>query len=330
MGFGAFLGGAAAQGSKEISDQDDRAFKLKLQNAQIEGQIKAQTRQQEEAARLAQVDEGTSKKLREWAGISPKEGPMNAQSASTALGMGKAMHQPTGSGRNSVTMSGKMIMDNVPKGKELGLDENTMYPMAVANFLRAATKDNMGTAEMRNQVVGILTFQESLDALEAKYKQFDPSNPASKTASQMWAGLTKGYSFTGKKSAAGAAQELKDEVLRSADNADVADMLLSKIQVALDLTKATSGGHASDLDLKLNMQVVPDYTGDVKLQGLRFQSLRDRSNTKMSVIGKAAPKIVEKPEEVIVADAEAEKRKKRLAAARAYQQQINPPKVANE
>ena len=42
MGIGAFFGGMAKGASEELDTQEANAFKLKLQNAQIEGQIKAQ------------------------------------------------------------------------------------------------------------------------------------------------------------------------------------------------------------------------------------------------------------------------------------------------
>lgn len=84
--FGAFLGGAAKGAGDELDNQEAMAFKLKLQNAQIEGELA-------NAKKLADynsVDPNTAKKLREWSGIAPAEGPMNAASASAALGMGKA------------------------------------------------------------------------------------------------------------------------------------------------------------------------------------------------------------------------------------------------
>ncbi len=86
MGMGAFFGGAAKGASQELDNQNDRAFKLKLQNAQIEGQMRAN----EQQAKLNEVDSSTAKGLREWSGLAPAEGPMNSQSAMAALGMGKA------------------------------------------------------------------------------------------------------------------------------------------------------------------------------------------------------------------------------------------------
>ena len=89
MGMGGFAEGMDDGLKTYLNNQQNQegmAFKLKLQNAQIEGQLA-------NAKKLADynsVDPNTSKTLREWSGIEQADGPMNAASASAALGMGKS------------------------------------------------------------------------------------------------------------------------------------------------------------------------------------------------------------------------------------------------
>lgn len=280
-----FLQGLAQGASKELSDQEARAFQLKLQSAQIEAQVQAATVQHQRS--LASPD--VTAKVFGNAGMTPKPGQQETVPALGLLQSGfNAQQRARGSQRP--TVKGSFIMDNLPNGKELGLDPNGDYPMAVANFASNVTKIGMGTADMRNQLTGITSFEKNLSALKETYDSFEPSNPSVKLAEEKWAELLRGYSPTGNRTAVEAAADLKDRAM-NADNADVANMLAMRINLAMEYARATNGARPSDKDFENALKVVPGYSADSKLRDLRFESLSSNSASRRQAIFEQAPKL---------------------------------------
>lgn len=84
MNFGAFAAGVANQGTKILEDKEDQAFKLKLQNAQIEAQVQAAT----VAEQRKSVNGETAAHLNNALGmLNPSSGGLSGADTEARMGM---------------------------------------------------------------------------------------------------------------------------------------------------------------------------------------------------------------------------------------------------
>lgn len=295
--FGSFLGGAADAGKEDLSKRRDYALNLKLQSRLIEQQLEKE-KQLEDYKRLS--PQGTSY----LGSLSGAEGGniygpgqrVSAAEGGLLGGLQKAQIGARAKASSRPTIKGAMIMNNLPNGQELGLDPEADYPIAMANFATSATRMGMGTADMRNQLTSISSFEKNVESLKAKYDSFEPGNPLIKTAEEKWASLLKGYSPTGNRTAMEASSDLKHDVALNADNADIADMLTQRINLAMEYARATNGSRPSDKDFENALKVIPAYSADEKLRNLRFESLSSNATNKREAVYEQAPKLKPKQE----------------------------------
>lgn len=296
--FGSFLGGAADAGSADIVERRTDALQYKMKSRLIEDELNAQERLYDykkfspETTALIGTDAGKERGLGNIFGpgqqISSEEGNWYG-------GLDKARMSASTGRRGSATISGKEIKSLLPAGSVDSLEDNKQYPMAMATFASSAARMGMGTADMRNQLAAIGSFDKSVQDLQNKYDAFSPSNPLLKTIEEKWAAITKGWTTDKSSTKAGSLAEngTPDELIagiyRNADNAEVADMLAQRVSLAIEYARATQGARASDKDFTNALLVIPAYSGDVKLRNLRFSALRKMSSNKMSGLAPLAP-----------------------------------------
>lgn len=303
MAFGSFLAGVAKAGSEDIEKRRSNALEIKLESEKVRMAA-------EEAKRKFEYERfgpEASRSLGALGGYATQAGEQfSTPQAALFAAQGRAQTAADAKdARGRPTLSGEQIMTMLPDGSSLGLDPLKQYPYSMATFATNATRMGMGTADMKNTLVGIEAFDKGVKGLKAKYDSFAPGNPLINTAQEKWSSLTKGWTLNADKAndeegsalESGLADKFKQEALASADNAEVGDMLATKISLAMEFARATNGARPSDRDFLNALKVIPDYSSDPKLRELRFSHLAEASDNKREAIFRQAPKLRQAPKE---------------------------------
>lgn len=161
MGFGGFSQGFEKGQSDEMDRQEDKAFKLKLQNAQIEGQIRAQAAQYENESRLSQK---VTKAAGDYAGFDFGGAATKDQPVMDALIKARSNSDKRLQGGSARGMTVADFED--ARGVKTGMDPKRWLNPTEVNVWQSRLSSEKATPEVMNTYRQQLSGFKLLDQLE--------------------------------------------------------------------------------------------------------------------------------------------------------------------